>query len=297
MALLKVPKLFQDLGKSTSDLINDDFVYAKKLKLKTVTENGVAFTSEGQLDAMGTIAHLGANYHHPSGVNLDNLQVTTQGRIALQGSLKVAGPKGTDLGTVLSVNVEDGRHELGKPYTSHGKIGVEHVKDGYSLTADLDVVNGPSISTSGLLKVRWVKAGFVLGYDSGMDDVKKQGGALTAYGCGVGVDRRTWNMALYTQDKASDLVFSWCHAVNPDLTVGGQLEYSLWRNAQRLTVGGKLSLDPQSHVRCRVDSDAMIALAYCHQLSPQVSLGLSAEVDAKDFASDSHKFGVSLSFG
>jgi hypothetical protein len=61
-----------------------------------------------------------------------------------------------------------------------------------------------------------------------------------------------------------------------------------------MTIGGAFKPDNTTRVSAKVSSSALVSVAYSQQLTPFSTLLLASEVDAKDWASDSHKFGIGL---
>jgi Eukaryotic porin len=55
-------------------------------------------------------------------------------------------------------------------------------------------------------------------------------------------------------------------------------------------------LDENSTVKTRIDSNAILASSFSHNLSKYVRMTLCGEVDIKDWSADSHKFGIGLTF-
>ena len=49
-------------------------------------------------------------------------------------------------------------------------------------------------------------------------------------------------------------------------------------------------------VKVKIDSNAILAGSFQHDLSKFIRLTLCAEVDIKDWTADSHKFGIGLNF-
>jgi len=69
---------------------------------------------------------------------------------------------------------------------------------------------------------------------------------------------------------------------------------SLETTSQTLSLGALYRFDEKSHLRTKIDSNAIFSLAFSQQLSPRVNFTLAGEVDTKDWAADSHKFGMAL---
>ena len=55
-------------------------------------------------------------------------------------------------------------------------------------------------------------------------------------------------------------------------------------------------LDENSAIKCKIDSNAIIAASYMHKLSNICKMNVNAEVDAHGLTADSHKFGIHLKF-
>lgn len=282
---------FKDFGRSTADLFNDDFSYKRKLKIKLPTPDGVTWTSEGELSSKGVMAKLAAKYKHPSGISLDKLEFKTDGRILGEASLDV------DSKLKLWVSAEDGRQDAGKPIKSHGKLGVEYVSPGVLVAqSDVDVVNGPTVNGSAVLSLggaSGVLAGFQATYNTQLDE-KDQKPEFIDYNVGLAKMNKSWEASVRSYNKVSNLQFSLLSRVNPQVTFGAQLDYQVDKNTQGMTIGGCFRPDRDTRMSAKISSLALLSVAYAQNLSPFAHLLLSAEVDAKDWASDSHKFGLGL---
>lgn len=101
-----------------------------------------------------------------------------------------------------------------------------------------------------------------------------------------------------TMDSLGTLRLSYTHNHSEKLTLASQLDYRIKGSPwQKLSVGSRYLMGDESIVKAKIDSNAIIASSFTHQLSKFVKLTLCAEVDIKDLsAPDSHKFGVGLSF-
>lgn len=61
-----------------------------------------------------------------------------------------------------------------------------------------------------------------------------------------------------------------------------------------MTIGGSYKTDLTTRLSAKLSSLALLSVAYSQNLSPFANLLISAEVDTKDWASDSHRFGLGL---
>ncbi|CAM9685294.1 unnamed protein product, partial [Discosporangium mesarthrocarpum] len=143
------------------ELLNEDYVITKKLSVVTTTSNGVVFTTRGEVDGRSVRAKLGATVRNEaSGLNLDALEFTSDGRILADASLALSEC------VRLIVRAEDGRQEKGKVSQSNGKLGIEYVTPGVGLTGEVDVVDGPKVGGSVLLNYGNFITGGLVQYNS-----------------------------------------------------------------------------------------------------------------------------------
>lgn len=279
---------FKDFGKATADLFNDDFSYKRKLKIKLPTPNGVTWTQDMELSNKGVMGKLSAKYKHVSGISLDKLEFKTDGRVLGEASLEV------DPHLKLWVSAEDGRQDSGKPIKSHGKLGFEYVKPGaFTVESDVDVVNGPTVHGAAVVNVKGLLAGVEATYNTQLDE-KDQKPEFLDYNFGVGLEGKGWETSLRSFNKVSSLQFALFNKVKPSVTVGVTLDYQFDKNTQGMTIGGAFKPDNTTRVSAKVSSSALVSVAYSQQLTPFSTLLIASEVDAKDWASDSHKFGIGL---
>lgn len=249
------------------------------------------WTSEGELSSKGVMAKLAAKYKHPSGISLDKLEFKSDGRVLGEASLDV------DSKLKLWVSAEDGRQDTGKPIKSHGKLGVEYVSPGIlSALSDVDVVNGPTVNGSVVVNLagkRGLLAGFQATYNTQLDE-KDQKPEFLDYNVGLAKVNTSWEASVRSYHKMSNLQFSLLSRVNPQVTFGAQLDYQVDKNTQGMTIGGCFRPEADIRLSAKMSSTALLSIAYAQNLNKFAHLLLSAEVDAKDWASDSHKFGLGL---
>ena len=84
------------------------------------------------------------------------------------------------------------------------------------------------------------------------------------------------------------------HQVDNDTTVAVQASYNMGNQKKGLTLGGSWALDNDTTFQAKVDSNANLSFNYIQQINRSVKLGASIGLDAKDFAADTHSFGLSL---
>jgi hypothetical protein len=149
---------------------------------------------------------------------LDKLQIKTDGRVLAEGSLKV------DDSIRFTVSAEDGRQEPGKPLHSHGKVGVEFMNELVSATAEVDIVNGPTLKASTLFGWRGGFVGAELNYNTHMED-REQKPEITDYNVGMGYKTREWEATVGSTEKFGVFGISYMQRVTPELDVGAMFKY------------------------------------------------------------------------
>ncbi len=96
----------------------------------------------------------------------------------------------------------------------------------FSVQADVDVVNGPSLHMSGLLHRKGFSAGVEALVNSHYDDKElsgssSSGGAeLADLNVGWAYNYPEWNVSMRTTGFLNNLRMSYVHHVSPELTVG-----------------------------------------------------------------------------
>lgn len=280
------PPSYSDISKSASDVLNNDYCFDKKLKLKTKTNNGVGLTVENVMGSKGVAGKLSSKFRPFSGIEVSKLGVKTCGRVFLEATLENA-IKGTD----ITINAEDG---AGK--SPSGSLSVDYLADSFKLNTSLDFVKGPTISAAGTFATN----GFILGgqvkYNTEFDD-SESGAKVEDYNGALSYVASDFTASLSTSKKASVYGVSIHHNVSRSTQVATQFDFNSKDAGKVLTVGGIYSVDSDTKVQGKIDSNGIVSSNWIQNVRPQVQLIASAQVDAKNFAGDSHKFGLQLILG
>lgn len=138
----------------------------------------------------------------------------------------------------FTLSVEDGRQEPGKPLHSFGRIGAQYATNSLVVDADVDVVNGPTIRTSAMLRKYSVLLGFDLQYNTHFED-KSMTPEVLDCNLGVGVEGKGWHFVVKTMEMLSSLRVGYFHKVNTDFTAGVMVDYRLKTNYQKIVLGSK----------------------------------------------------------
>lgn len=138
--------------------------------------------------------------------------------------------------TKLLVSAEDGRQEPGKPLHSFGKIGAEYILPRLALTADVDVVNGPTIRASALGKSGLFKGGFDLQYNSHLED-RELSPELVDFNFGMSCKGSDWSAFAKTTELLSSIRGGYLHKVSENVAAAAIFDYRLKTNYQKITFG------------------------------------------------------------
>ncbi|CAK4080366.1 unnamed protein product [Aphanomyces euteiches] len=278
--------LYKDLSKKANDVLNDDYDFSRKLKIKTKTANGVTFTTEGSMAANKTIlAKLGANFVVPQigGLTISKLQVTTQGRVVVEAD--VANALVDNL--KVTAKLEDGSRKTNASQVT--KFGLEYKQPAYTLTKEFDVVNNTA-SVSALTVVSGVSIGA-----HGAFNVSKS--ALADYGGALAYNGGDFKVALATKKSLKAVNANFHHQFDSQTVYAASIDYDVASGANALTLGGRYAADKQTTYAGKINSDGFVTLAVVQKVTPFLSLTTSAHIDAKHFEGDAHKFGLGLTIG
>jgi len=282
------PLVFKDIQKSGKDLLKDDYCFDKKFKLSTKTMNGIALTHEGTMSAKGTEGKITAKFKVDT-VSIDKLFTTTNGRIGCEASIKdvVDGLK-------VGLKFEDGVAGSG---LGSGSINATYSKDMLTLTEEIDIVNGPTITTGLTLEYDAFVAGAEVKYNTQFDE-KEPTPTLEEAGAVLGYTAPDFAASVHALEKGKKLNFVLHHKVDANTAIAAQLETELKSNgAKTMTIGGTRRIDADTAFSAKVDSKGIVSANWIQVIRPEVKVIASASVDAKNFAGDAHKFGLQLILG
>lgn len=276
---------YGDISKSASDLLNNDYCFDRKFKLKTKTANGVEFTVESVMGAKGVAGKITTKCSPMDNVKLEKVGVKTDGR--LFGEMKVSNVVD---GCTFTLKAEDG---AGK--APAGNFGVEYASGSLNLETNVDAVNGFALYGAGTFDYDNFTLGGEIKYNTDFDG-EAGGASVQDYNGAVAYNGSDFTASLTTKKKASAYSLAYHHAVSADTTVATQFDFST-SAAKTLTVGGIYQWDSDTKFQGKFDSNGVVSANWIQVLRPQVKLISSASVNGKDLAGDSHKFGMSLILG
>jgi hypothetical protein len=281
------PLRYADFSKKTSDLLSNDYCFDRKFKLTTKTANGMTLTSEGTLLPKKIDAKLTAKFSPAAGVMVDKACVTSAGRLI--GEVTV---KNTFKGVDALVRVQDGAEKKGQ-----GELEFRVAREKVALDTVIDVVD-PTISAAVSYAINDnVLVGAYAKFDTKYDD-DKSSAQFTEYDVAVAYAHKDINAVLGTKNKLSEVQLSVYHDVSPVAQTAMSCTMATTKGeVKELALGGMYALDAVSKVQGKVDAKGLVWANYIQIISPGVKGIASVQVDALNFAGDSHKFGLSLVLG
>lgn len=278
------PAKFKDVAKSANDLINNDYCFDRKFKLKTKSANGLELTTEGTMKAKGVSGKLTSKFSPFQGISIKKLSVNTSGRFETEASLDDAME-----GVVFTVKASDGAD-----LPPAGELAVDFKSGAATVNASVDVcdVNGPTLYGAGTFSYDDFLVGGEIRYATGFDS-NNGSPSVVDYNAALSYAAGDFTAALTTKKKATNVTVS----VHQQYSKTTSLATTYNHKSKLLTVGGLYKLDGSTTLQGKVGSNGVVSANAIQKLSPAVKLISSVEVDAKNFAADSHRFGLQLVLG
>ena len=141
------------------------------------------------------------------------------------------------------------------------------------------------------------------------DDKASKNDKLEESNIGIGYFTKTSDMSLYTTEKATLGNFALFTTISPSLAFGALCVSHLHQNSSsfsngnqlykhnNITIGCKYLVDDFTQLAVKIDTKAMLGISFLQRLNKVAKLNIATEIDCKDLASDSHKFGLGITLG
>eukprot|EP00924_Labyrinthula_sp_SR-Ha-C_P011948 snap_masked-scaffold_123-processed-gene-0.5-mRNA-1 protein AED:0.00 eAED:0.00 QI:0/-1/0/1/-1/1/1/0/278 len=273
------PLKYGDFYKQASDLLSNDYCFDKKIKIKTKSATGTELTSEGTLKASSFSTKLTTKFNLTPSIQINKLGVSNSGRIFADAAYSNVVD-----GLSLSTVVEDGAK-----MPQVGEFSVKYAHDLAKINLKVDTVNGPTLKGDFSGNFENLHFGGEVKYNTGLD--AKSGGELKDYGVGLAYKKGDLWCGLKSTGKLSGFGLGVHHQIGKDKEVGVVYTHG---KGQGLEIGGSYIVDSTTKLQGKVNQDGIVAFNAHQQLSGAAKLIASAQVDAKSFGADSHKFGLQL---
>lgn len=280
------PTRVGDFSKKANDLLTNDYCFDRKFKLTVKHSGGVTFTQE-TLVGKSFDAKLTAKFAVMDGVSVEKATISNSGRF--QGEMTVKFPaQNTD----VVLKMEEGGGKEGA-----GSFEFKHSQNKFTFDNGFDVAS-TALTTSGSFAVNdQLVVGGSVKVDTRIDAGFK-GAALKDFGVSAVFTDKGKQVSLVTKEKLQNATLS-LHGDLDKKTVGAaQVTVKNFDfGGASLALGAIYSIDDEQKIQAKVDNKGVISANYILQLRPQIKGILSAQVDAKNAASDTSKFGVSMIIG
>lgn len=281
---MSTPPFYEDLGKASRDVFNKGYDYPKiKLSLKTTTESGVQFETNGShdLDKSRTTGCLKTKLKFPEqGLTFTESWNTSS---ELNAELKYTpdAVKGLELSLNSNWTPSSGQKSA--------KFCTKYSREYFSIDADADIqTTGPMFRGSAVFLYKGWYAGYELGYSTN----KSQ---FTANNASVGYTGEDFTCHSSLKDL-SDCLASVHHKLSDRTEIGLQTTYNVQTGNPSLGVATKYTMCDGAVLRAKVNHNGQIGMGYTQDLRKGVKIGFSSLVEARNINGGGHKLGLSLDF-
>jgi len=276
------PPSYADLGKSSRDVFSKGFHFGvMKLNVKTKTEQGVEFSSEGSsnMDTNKVAGSLETKYKCSKYGMTFTEKWTTDNNLTAKVDVQDQMVKGLKLTFDSAFSPQTG--------AKSGKVKAEYKHDMCTANADVDLnMGGPMVNAAAVVGHNGWLAGYQMAFDSSKSKITKNN-----FGVGYSVGDFVVHTNVNDGQTFGANVFQ---RVNRDLETGINLGWSSSSNATNFGVACKYNLDRDASIRAKINNSSQIGLGYQQKLRDGVTLTLSTLIDGKNFNQGGHKVGANL---
>lgn len=278
-----IPPFFDALGKSSRDLFKKGYDFPKiRLNLKTKTESGVEFETDGShdLNKCRTTGSLQTKLKFPTyGLTFTETWSTTAD---LNAELNFEPKKVQGLKLTLVSNWTPSSG------TKSAKVKASYSREKFAVDADTDIqVTGPIVRASAVFMHKGWYGGYQIGYSP-------SDSRLTANDAVVGYNGGDFTVHS-SLSNLSDCMASVYHKVSNKTEVGLQSTYNVQTGNPTLALASKYTSDTGEIFRGKVNNKGEIGIGYTQKIN-SVKVTLSSLVEGQNISTGGHKLGVSLEF-
>lgn len=282
--MANIPAFFEDLGKTARDVFSKGFDYPKvKLSLKTKTDSGVEFETNGShdLDKSRTSGSMKTKLKFPDqGITFSESWNTSS---ELNGEL-VYEPK-----AVQGLKMELNSTWIPSTGNKTAKVKTSYCREYVAMDADADLqMTGPTIRGATVFKYKGWYTGYQIGYNTAT-------AKLTANDAALGYCGEDFTVHSCLKDLSSCTV-SVHHKTNEKTDIGLMSNYDFQAGNPCLSAACKYVLNDGAILRAKVNHNGQVGLGYQQNLRSGVKVSFSSLIEARNIATGGHKLGLSLDF-
>jgi len=299
--LLQMAEFWDDIEKTATDLLKDDYKYGHVLKMKQATPQGVTVTSESTFpcpfpsccesssscgggrgssttaatnDSCSEVStKLTTKYSHPSGFSVDKFQIDPNGAIS------------TELG--LSGVAPDLRFLLKTEASKKGELFLEFKQPHIAIKHSLDILDFNTATLAGSVSSNGVLVGF-------NTSANLSTRALREYGLALSYRTPTAFLSLKTSNQLANFSVASRLSLRNNLTLVGQLDTTRDLGKKTFTLGCVVNYTPSTTLRAKVNSELVVTGALAHKVAKDVVVSGTVELDAKK---TQHRGGICITLG
>lgn len=262
------------------ELLNDDYIYAKKLKITSKSDDGVSYTATGvQCSKDDDIdAELSAKYK-VHGATLTG-KAFTGGKLP---TLEVKYETSDSKGRKVALTGLGGRDQCnGNAEIQAGLLGAK---------IGADVVSSDLQGSLAVAITSEKYSGFMVVGGDGQYSIS--GSELTKGNAAVSFfDGKESEITVHLLDKMKTGMVSYSHHVRPGYSVAAQMTCEMDTKETAFIFGGAYRLGGGTTVKAKADSGGSMALSYIQDVRADTKLIMSSMFNVKKL--DSAKVGISL---
>lgn len=263
----------------TCRLLNDDYIFDKKVQVKTKTKNGMTYTStavqSSKDDSLAGDLQLKFSPHPGASVTS---KLFTSGRMTHETVLDRLGVAGVKLTLLAGASAKN----------NLAVSTLEYKHESVAITTAIDAISGPVAHTTATVGTSAYTAGVEAEYDTADKELKKCNFALNY------ADSSESEATVTVLNKGETAKLAYSHAIRPDFSVAAEYLFDKKADARRLTAGAKYEVDRDTTLKAKIFSDGQVSASYIQEIRPKTTLILSQKFDVSNPDKSSHKFGLSL---
>lgn len=222
---------------------------------------------------------------HINPVILSSLRVSSSRHLSLQAHLQASKS--------LRFTLEAQESATEKMPASFARIGVDYKTQSVFAGAKIDAVNGPTLQATVGGKMGEVAVGLVGAYDVGLDNSDRIG-RLTTLNVASSYTHEDLLALLQLNDGAQTMQLDLTQTLSSALMVSSRFIFDRRKDKQSLRFLGKYAVSETEAVSSSIGSDGIFIGAFEWRTSKHLKTRVSAQMDLRNYDSDSHHLGVSI---
>ncbi|KAG1152140.1 hypothetical protein G6F37_003382 [Rhizopus arrhizus] len=280
---MSVPVAFNDIGKSTRDLLNKDYpIEGAKVEVKTNTSDGKSFKFNSQRDSKTGImfGDIEAKYINiQKGITWTGAWTTSNqlnGKIELQNDF-TKGVKFEILATC-------------EPF-AHGrlnKVNATHKRPSIHTTASIDLSKS-IFNINSVFGSEKMLVGAEVAYN-----IKKS--EISHYNTAIAYSEKKHTIALHAANNLSHFTASYYKRLDNRLETTGKVSWDKGVNGVGIEIGVKKVLDETASVKGKIKNTGIVGISYTQLIQPKVKINLAAAIDTMRLNQNAHRIGFALMF-